>query len=79
GLPVFASPWLSFPLSGARRSGILPPTFSLSSSNGFELSVPYYFNIAPNRDLTITPRVISKRGVQVQSTFRYLSPTYAGS
>ncbi|WP_027799464.1 LPS-assembly protein LptD [Paraburkholderia dilworthii] len=79
GLPVFASPWLSFPLSGERRSGILPPTFSLSSTNGFELSVPYYFNIAPNRDLTVTPRVISKRGVQLQSTFRYLSPTYSGS
>ncbi|WGS50407.1 LPS-assembly protein LptD [Paraburkholderia sp. D15] len=79
GVPVFASPWLSFPLSGERRSGILPPTFSLSSSNGFELSVPYYFNIAPNRDLTITPRLISKRGVQLQSSFRYLSPTYSGS
>ncbi|MFM0390942.1 LPS-assembly protein LptD [Paraburkholderia phytofirmans] len=79
GVPVFASPWLSFPLSGQRRSGVLPPTFSLSSSNGFELSVPYYFNIAPNRDLTVTPRLISKRGVQLQSTFRYLSPTYSGS
>ena len=72
-------PWLSFPLSGERRSGILPPTFSLSSSNGFELSVPYYFNIAPNRDLTLTPRLISKRGVQTQASFRYLSPTYSGS
>ena len=79
GVPVFASPWLSFPLSGERRSGILPPTFSLSSTNGFELSVPYYFNIAPNRDLTVTPRILSKRGVQLQSTFRYLSPTYSGS
>ncbi|RDK00593.1 LPS-assembly protein LptD [Paraburkholderia lacunae] len=79
GVPVFASPWLSFPLSGERRSGLLPPTFSLSSGNGFELSVPYYFNIAPNRDLTVTPRLISKRGVQLQSTFRYLSPTYSGS
>ncbi|ANB71291.1 LPS biosynthesis protein [Paraburkholderia phytofirmans OLGA172] len=79
GLPVFASPWLSFPLSGERRSGLLPPTFSVSSSNGFELSVPYYFNIAPNRDLTVTPHLISKRGVQLQSSFRYLSPTYSGS
>jgi LPS-assembly protein len=79
GVPIFASPWLSFPLSGDRRSGILPPSYSLSSTNGFELSLPYYFNIAPNRDLTITPRLISKRGVQLQSTFRYLSPTYSGS
>ncbi|MFL9950580.1 LPS-assembly protein LptD [Paraburkholderia agricolaris] len=79
GVPIFASPWLSFPLSGDRRSGLLPPSYSLSSTNGFELSLPYYFNIAPNRDLTITPRLISKRGVQLQSTFRYLSPTYSGS
>ncbi|HVE06358.1 MAG TPA: LPS assembly protein LptD, partial [Paraburkholderia sp.] len=57
----------------------LPPTFSVSSSNGFELSLPYYFNIAPNRDLTITPRIISRRGVQTQASFRYLSPTYSGS
>jgi LPS-assembly protein len=79
GVPIFASPWLSFPLSGERRSGLLPPTFSVSSSNGLELSLPYYFNIAPNRDLTITPRIISRRGVQTQAAFRYLSPTYAGS
>ncbi|MDE1179576.1 LPS-assembly protein LptD [Paraburkholderia sp.] len=79
GVPVFASPWLSFPLSGDRRSGLLPPTFSVSSTNGYELSLPYYFNIAPNRDMTVTPRLISKRGVQVSTEFRYLSPTYSGS
>ncbi len=78
GVPIFASPWLSFPLSGDRRSGLLPPTFSLSSNNGFELSVPYYFNIAPNRDATITPRIISKRGVLTQVNYRYLSPNYTG-
>ncbi|MGU7775387.1 LPS-assembly protein LptD [Burkholderia sp. MR1-5-21] len=79
GVPIFASPWLTFPLSGERRSGLLPPTFSMNSNNGFELSLPYYFNIAPNRDLTITPRIISKRGVQTEATFRYLSPTYSGT
>ncbi|MGN6234127.1 MAG: LPS-assembly protein LptD [Trinickia sp.] len=79
GVPIFASPWLPFPLSSERRSGLLPPTFSMSSTNGFELSVPYYFNIAPNRDLLLTPRLISKRGVQTQALFRYLSPTYSGS
>lgn len=78
GVPIFASPWLSFPLSDERRSGLLPPLFSMSSTNGFEFSQPYYFNIAPNRDLTLTPRIISKRGVQTQATFRYLSPTYSG-
>jgi len=79
GVPIMASPWLMFPLSGERRSGLLPPTYSMSSNNGFELTLPYYFNIAPNRDLTITPRIISKRGLQTQATFRYLSPTYSGT
>ncbi|KAF1054515.1 MAG: LPS-assembly protein LptD [Burkholderia gladioli] len=79
GVPIFASPWLTFPLSGERRSGFLPPTVSLSSTNGFELAVPYYFNIAPNRDLTLTPEAISKRGVFTRAEFRYLSPNYAGT
>ncbi|MFC0398278.1 LPS-assembly protein LptD [Paraburkholderia rhizosphaerae] len=79
GVPIFASPWMSFPLSGDRKSGILPPTFALSSNNGFELSLPYYFNIAPNRDLTLTPRIISRRGVLTDVNYRYLSPTYSGT
>ncbi|WP_213780586.1 LPS-assembly protein LptD [Caballeronia sp. dw_276] len=79
GVPVFASPWLSFPLTGERRSGILPPTVSLNSTTGFEISLPYYFNIAPNRDLLVTPRLMTRRGIQLQSTFRYLSPTYSGT
>jgi LPS-assembly protein len=79
GVPIFASPWLSFPLSGDRRSGFLPPTFSLGSTNGFELDLPYYFNIAPNRDLLLTPKIISRRGLETDATFRYLSPTYSGS
>jgi LPS-assembly protein len=79
GVPIFASPWLSFPLSDDRRSGLLPPLFSIGSSNGLDFSQPYYFNIAPNRDLTVTPRIISKRGVQLQQLYRYLSPTYSGT
>jgi LPS-assembly protein len=79
GVPIFGSPWLSFPLSGERRSGFLPPTFSVDSTNGFELNLPYYFNIAPNRDLLLTPNFISKRGLELNETFRYLSPTYSGS
>ncbi|WP_061135347.1 LPS-assembly protein LptD [Caballeronia fortuita] len=79
GVPVFASPWLSFPLTSDRRSGLLPPTFTLSSTTGFEATIPYYFNIAPNRDLTVTPRIMTKRGVLGEATYRYLSPTYSGS
>jgi LPS-assembly protein len=79
GVPVMASPWLSFPLTSERRSGLLPPTFALSSTTGFEATVPYYFNIAPNRDLTVTPRLMTRRGVQMAGTYRYLSPTYSGT
>jgi LPS-assembly protein len=79
GVPVFASPWLSFPLTSDRRSGFLPPTVSLGSTNGFETTIPYYFNIAPNRDLTVTPRILTRRGVQLAETYRYLSPTYSGT
>ncbi|MDM8356487.1 LPS-assembly protein LptD [Pandoraea communis] len=78
GVPIFASPYLSFPTSNERRSGFLAPTFTQSTRTGFELSTPYYFNIAPNRDLTITPRFMTKRGVMLNGDFRYLEPTYSG-
>ncbi|MCS6498358.1 LPS assembly protein LptD, partial [Burkholderia thailandensis] len=74
-----ASPWLTFPLSCGRRSGLLPPTFSINSNNGVELSLPSCFNIAPQRDLTITPRIIKKRRVQPHATLRYLSASYSGT
>jgi LPS-assembly protein len=79
GVPIFASPWLSFPLSGGRQSGFLPPTASLSSTSGFDVSVPYYFNLAPNYDLTLTPRIMTRRGVMISPSFRYLTPTYSGN
>ena len=79
GVPIFASPWLSFPLSNNRQSGLLPPTISLSSANGEDVALPYYFNIAPNYDLIVTPRIMSKRGEMLTTNFRYLSPTYSGT
>ena len=66
------------PAVGRAAQRLLPPTFSMDSKNGFELTLPYYFNIAPNRDLTLTPRIISRRGVMAEATFRYLSPSYSG-
>ncbi|WP_310125152.1 LPS-assembly protein LptD [Paraburkholderia terricola] len=79
GVPLLASPWLSFPLSGARRSGFLPPTFSVSSTNGVDVALPYYFNLAPNYDLTLTPRVMSNRGAMLTADYRYLQPNASGS
>ncbi|KAE8757793.1 LPS assembly protein LptD [Paraburkholderia madseniana] len=79
GVPLLASPWLSFPLSGARRSGFLPPTFSISSTNGVDVALPYYFNLAPNYDLTLTPRIMSKRGEMLTAGYRYLQPNDSGT
>jgi len=78
GVPLLAAPGLSFPLSSARKSGWLPPNIVLDNRSGLELSVPYYWNIAPQRDATLTPFVMTKRGVGVDGEFRYLEPGHAG-
>ena len=68
-VPILGTPAMSFSLSGARRSGWLPPTVSSGSQGSAEVMVPYYFNIAPNRDLTVFPRYIwRKRGLQLGAT-----------
>jgi LPS-assembly protein len=72
GVPILALPVLSFPLSDDRKSGWLPPTLALDSRAGFEIGVPYYWNIAPNRDATITPVLRTRRGLGVETEFRYL-------
>ncbi|MBK8523525.1 MAG: LPS assembly protein LptD [Betaproteobacteria bacterium] len=77
--PIFWSPWLSFSLNNQRKSGFLAPTFGSSSVNGLTLATPYYWNIAPNMDATIAPRVYAKRGLQLGSEFRYLDHNYAGN
>jgi LPS-assembly protein len=78
GYTVLYTPYLSFSLNNQRRSGILTPNVGSSSNTGFELTVPYYWNIAPNRDATFYPRVMSKRGLQLGAEFRYLDHTYVG-
>lgn len=77
-VPIFASPYFQFPLGDRRRSGILTPSFALNNRLGAEATVPLYWNIAPNRDATIAPRVMARRGVLLQSEFRYLEPTARG-
>ncbi len=74
GTPILALSSLSFPLNDARKSGWLPPTINLDNRSGLELSVPYYWNIAPNRDATLAPRVITRRGLGLDAEFRYLEP-----
>jgi len=77
-VPILPVPSLSFPLSDKRKSGLLPPTIGLDSLSGFEVTLPYYWNIAPNRDATFTPTLMSKRGLELGGEFRYLEPSYSG-
>ncbi len=78
GVPILGLPVLSFPLSDDRKSGWLPPSIGLDSRSGFELGVPYYWNIAPNRDATITPTLRTRRGLAAAFEFRYLEPGDSG-
>ncbi len=79
GVPILALPGLSFPLSDARKSGWLPPSVNTDNRSGIELSVPYYWNIAPNRDATLTPRLITRRGLGLDTEFRYLEDRDEGT
>jgi len=78
GVPLLASPWVSFPLSDRRKSGLLPPTINLDSQSGLELSLPYYLNLAPNRDATLYPTLMTKRGLDLGGEFRYLESDFNG-
>lgn len=78
GVPLLASPYLQFSINDQRRSGFLIPAFGVSSIRGIEIDAPYYWNIAPHRDYTLTPRIFSKRGVLLANEFRYLEPNYNG-
>jgi LPS-assembly protein len=79
GAPILYSPWISFPLNNERKSGFLAPSYGSSSTSGTEFALPYYWNIAPNMDATIEPRLLTKRGLQLGSEFRYLDAALGGS
>ncbi|NBX62102.1 MAG: LPS-assembly protein LptD [Betaproteobacteria bacterium] len=72
GVPILYASSFSFPLNNERQSGFLPPTFALNNLGGVEMSLPYYWNIAPNRDMTITTTPMTQRGVLFSNEFRYL-------
>lgn len=75
---IFAAPSISLPLTNERKSGLLPPLFSVDTVNGIEVAMPYYFNIAPNRDATVTTHVMSQRGIAADTELRYLERDYSG-
>ncbi len=78
GVPILYSPYLSFPIGEARKSGILTPQIGSTDRAGNEISLPIYWNIAPNYDAKITPRLLTDRGLQINAQFRYLTDTSTG-
>ena len=79
GVPILAAPVLTFPLRDERKSGWLAPSFDVDNKAGFELAVPYYWNIAPNQDMTLTPSMSTRRGGGADVEYRYLTPEYRGT
>jgi LPS-assembly protein len=79
GVPILYLPWISFPLSSARQSGVLFPSFGSSSLSGAFLGVPWYWNIAPNQDATFTPTIYSTRGVDLGAEYRLLTEVTRGT
>lgn len=77
-IPVLYLPYFSFPINDKRQSGILYPSIGSNSSTGISLEQPIYWNIAPNYDLTFSPRLMSERGLQLKTEFRYLSEKHFG-
>lgn len=78
GVPILAAPYVSFPLSDKRKSGLLPPAINLTNLSGLELTTPYYWNIAPEFDATLSPTLMTKRGINLNGEFRYLQPAFKG-
>ena len=78
GIPIFYMPSTSFSLNKNRQSGFLSSTFGTTTKSGFDFRIPYYFNISPNMDATLTARYLGKRGPMADGEFRYLTENYSG-
>lgn len=78
GMPILYTPWADFPLNGNRKSGLLVPNLKIGS-DGTQLALPYYLNLAANYDATVIPEVITARGARLGGEFRYLKPRFNGS
>jgi LPS-assembly protein len=78
GVPIAYTPYISFPLNDDRKSGFLMPSIGYSDTNGAEIETPYYFNIAPDQDATVTPKIFSDRGLMLGGEYRYLSENHSG-
>jgi len=77
-VPFLYFPYINFPLNDRRKTGFLPPTLGYSNSTGIDIGIPFYWNIAPSRDATVTPRLVARRGLLTAGEFRYLGANSAG-
>lgn len=78
GVPILYTPYFTFPIDDQRKSGFLTPNVAERDRTGLDIAIPYYLNLAPNYDLTLEPRYMSQRGVQMNGDFRYLMPQSGG-
>jgi LPS-assembly protein len=78
GVPIFYTPYLNFPIDHRRQTGFLWPNFGSNERSGAFFRAPFYWNMAPNHDMLITPLFLAKRGVQITDNFRYLTPKSSG-
>jgi len=78
-IPILYLPYITFPIDDRRKSGFLYPLISTANDNGFEFSIPYYWNIAPNQDATITPRYFTERGAMLTANYRFMTRRNRGS
>jgi LPS-assembly protein len=78
-IPILYLPYMTFPIDDRRKSGFLYPLISTANDNGFEFSIPYYWNIAPNQDATITPRYITERGAVLTGEYRFITSRTGGA
>lgn len=77
-VPVFYFPYVNFPISDKRKSGFLSPTFGNTNQSGFDVQLPYYWDITPNQDATLTPRGLTDRGVMLNGQYRYMGIQHDG-
>jgi LPS-assembly protein len=77
-IPFLYLPYLTFPIDDRRKSGFLYPYISTANDNGFEFSAPFYWNIAPQMDATITPRYFTERGAMLTGEYRFMTRRTAG-
>lgn len=77
-VPVLYLPYFSFPVNDKKQSGLLYPIPASNSSTGISIEQPVFWNIAPNYDLTFSPRLMTERGIQLKTEFRYMTEQHVG-